>query len=229
MGELKTVVFVGSATFYRQFLEEQQQQGQPLRQRGGSIYSHDWTTRYMRYTGDACLRGITGPVELVTSTEPDLNPFKVRQAQQHVDIANHTVRPGLTAIEFYVEGRPAPQGSKIVGRDGSFREQSPYLRKWRADVKRACFVWYFDHDVPPDALPWFPAGTAVELAVTFYVATNPTDDPDWDKLSRATGDALTEGRAWADDCQVTDGHVRIRRADEHHPAGAFITIREATL
>lgn len=132
-------------------------------------------------------------------------------------------------IEFYVQGRPAPQGSKDLTPQGGMREQSPYLRKWRADVRRACLRFFLDAGVPAKRLPWFPAGTAVELTVTFYVQTNPVDDPDWDKLARSTGDALTFAHAWKDDCQVTDAHVRIRSADEQHPAGAFIAIREAEL
>lgn len=227
MGELKTIVFVGGATFYRQFLEDEQQaSGEQFATRAG--YACSSTTRYVRYTGDACLRGMTGPAEMVTSTEPGLKRDTIARARQHVEIMNQATR-AAREVSFYVQGRPAPQGSKIAGQGGSMREQSPYLRKWRADVKRACFAWYRDNGITPDALPWFPAGIAVELTVTFYVATDPTDPPDWDKLGRSTGDALTEGRAWADDGQVTDGHVRIRRADEHHPAGAFITIREATL
>lgn len=132
-------------------------------------------------------------------------------------------------IEFYVEGRPAPQGSKIKTAQGGMREQSPYLAKWRQDVRRACLRHMKDvMCVPAARLPFYPVGVAVELTVTFYVDTDPTDPPDWDKLGRSTGDALTDAHAWADDGQVTDAHVRIRRSDDHHPSGAFIMIREAT-
>lgn len=133
-------------------------------------------------------------------------------------------------IEFYVEGRPAPQGSKIATAGGGLREQSPYLSKWRQDVKRACLRHLKDAlKVPPRELPLYRKGVPVLFIVTFYVLTDPVEPPDWDKLGRATGDALTDAHAWADDGQVTDAFVRIRPADENHPQGAFIHIREAVL
>lgn len=135
----------------------------------------------------------------------------------------------LSVVEFYVIGRPAPQGSKRTGAAGQMLEQSPYLRKWRRDVRAACLRFFLNANVPPSRLPWFPKGTPVEFTVTFYVDTDPVEPPDWDKLGRSTGDALTDAHAWKDDGQVVDAHVRIRRADVWHPAGANITIREATL
>jgi hypothetical protein len=259
---MKTVVFVGTPVAFLDYLLRLESAGEKITKRtAGRIASA--TTHYVRYTGGNSVRGITGPAELVIADGVDLDaPLDgrvasglspayrrlVAAAEQDVRFINalELVVPEPTPtreIAFYVEGRPAPQGSKTISPTGAMREQSPYLVGWAGGwsggkargkrihgaVEKALFRWFADNGVQPSELPVFPVDVPVEFTVTFHVETDPVDPPDWDTLSRSTGDALTYGRAWADDGQVTDAHVRIRRADEWHPAGAYIVIKEATL
>lgn len=115
-----------------------------------------------------------------------------------------------------VNGRPAPQGSKDVGKYGQVIEQSPYLRAWRAAVREGAFRAYRDLNLPMSALPLFGAGPVYLHRVTFCLAADqcrtdgtdaPTGTPDLDKLLRATLDALGgalsgTGRLFKDDSQV---------------------------
>jgi crossover junction endodeoxyribonuclease RusA len=149
-------------------------------------------------------------------------------------------------LNVYVEGRPAPQGSKRISPTGAMREQSPYLVAWAGGwkgakrlgkrnhgaVERAVYRWYQEQDVHPAALIGGYIKGPIEVTITFYLdpAHGPIDGPpDIDKLARATFDALTAARAWSDDGAVVETHLRKRAADEHHPSGAYIMIREATL
>lgn len=150
------------------------------------------------------------------------------------------------SMSVYVHGRPAPQGSKQIGPTGAMREQSPYLVGWaggwkgpkrlgkriHGDVEKAVYRWYQANDVHPAALIGGYIKGPVDVSILFYLdpAHGPIDEPpDIDKLARATFDALTAARAWADDGRVVDVTLRKRYADPDHPAGAHIIIREATL
>lgn len=150
----------------------------------------------------------------------------------------------VTVVEFYVEGRPAPQGSKRVTENGAMMEQSPYLAGWAGSwkggkarrqrahgaVEKAAYRWFKTNGIDPADLPLL--GGPIEATITFYLEPDhgPIDGPpDIDKLARATFDALTAARVWGDDGMVVDAHLRKRYADAWHPSGAFIKIREATL
>lgn len=142
----------------------------------------------------------------------------------------------------YVYGRPAPQGSKDLGGAGQLREQSAYLPAWRAAVKRGAYEAYRTAGLPAEALPLYPAGTAVVIEqCTFYVTDDqcradgtdlPLGTPDIDKLLRATLDALGGAksggaRVFADDSQI----VQVRdlakaRPAPGNPTGAMIIISD---
>jgi len=137
-------------------------------------------------------------------------------------------------------GRPAPQGSKDLSGSGALLEASRFLPAWRQAVKVAAFRAYRAHEIRPEALPLFPAGSPVFVEMcTFIVQPDqcraagtdePTGLPDIDKLLRATLDALGgakngAARVFADDAQVTRvARLSKVRATPEQPAGAIIVI-----
>ena len=106
-----------------------------------------------------------------------------------------------TRMIFFVEGRPAPQGSKSPGKYG-FRESSKYLPAWRNAVKKATSDYV-------DGLALFDAiDQPVRVQTFFYVAppkhtkaTHPVASSigDGDKFTRAVWDGLVKGGLLADD------------------------------
>jgi hypothetical protein len=142
-------------------------------------------------------------------------------------------------IAIRIHGRPAPQGSKDVGRRGQTIEQSIYLPAWLAAIKRDVFTAYRDRGLSPTALPFFAAGTGVVIeALTFFVDTAqcratgtdlPIETPDIDKLLRSTLDGLGgnrkgNARLYADDAQVIKINNLSKQRGES--PGAFIVARE---
>jgi Holliday junction resolvase RusA-like endonuclease len=145
-------------------------------------------------------------------------------------------------IAIRIHGRPAPQGSKDVGRRGQTIEQSIYLPAWLAAIRRDVFTAYKDRDLPPTALPFFRAGVGVVIeALTFFVHPEscvaagtalPLGTPDIDKLLRATLDGLGgnrkgNARLYADDAQVIKiDNLSKQRATDGSGPGAFIVARD---
>jgi len=130
-------------------------------------------------------------------------------------------------FSVYVEGRPAPQGSKKLGAQGQMLEQAgAALPAWRNAVKRACFQWYHDHEITPGRLPLLrgPVSVGISFYITARVGIN--YPPDLDKLTRATLDALKMGRLYEDDARVRRAYLMKDPADAEHPMGAFITAHE---
>lgn len=124
---------------------------------------------------------------------------------------------------WWVEGRPAPQGSKVRSRHGGLYEASKHLRPWR-DAIVAEIV----------SGPVRTVSDPVRLSVQFRIKRPlrlpkarflPSVPPDADKLLRAVLDALTTAKAITDDGLVTDFDVQERYTDEGHPyPGAHITL-----
>lgn len=123
-----------------------------------------------------------------------------------------------TRIEFFVPGRPAPQGSKRhVGR-GILIESSKEVGPWRERVAIAAHTAMLHADTP------IIAG-AVSVCLNFVLprpksapkrSTPPAiKRPDLDKLERAILDAIT-GTIIADDSQVISltGYKRLAEIDE---------------
>lgn len=112
-------------------------------------------------------------------------------------------------VSLVVFGRPAPQGSKAPV---SGVEANPRTRPWRATIKRIC-----EEQLPAG---WVPLDGP--LMVDFWFFFDPPksakhgDMPctkttfDWDKLSRAMGDGLVDGRVIVDDARVVEGTVHKR-------------------
>ena len=132
-----------------------------------------------------------------------------------------TVAPGSAffMIEFFVEGNPAPQGSKRhVGR-GIMVESCKRLPEWRKAVGVAAQS-VIDYVIP--------RGAPVRVTIVFYLPPpksfrgngDMVKRPDLDKLARACLDALT-GIAFEDDSQVTDLCVSKQYATSQ-PGASFL-------
>jgi crossover junction endodeoxyribonuclease RusA len=108
---------------------------------------------------------------------------------------------------LFVQGRPAPQGSKnafVIGKRAVMVEASKHLPAWRNDIILAVKQMFNDtQDVSKFVEP-------VKLRVTFYIErpkqpkhkVYPGGKPDLDHYIRAVGDALTIGGLIADDALI---------------------------
>jgi crossover junction endodeoxyribonuclease RusA len=115
--------------------------------------------------------------------------------------------PGRSHALLFVDGRPAPQGSKnafVIGKRAVMVEASKHLPAWRNDVILAVKKLFADsEDVSKFVEP-------VKLKVTFYIErpkqpkykVYPGGKPDLDHYIRAVGDALTIGGLLADDALI---------------------------
>jgi crossover junction endodeoxyribonuclease RusA len=117
------------------------------------------------------------------------------------------VEPGRSHALLFVDGRPAPQGSKnafVIGKRAVMVEASKHLPAWRADIILAVKKLFADtEDVSKFVEP-------VKVRMTFYIErpkqpkwkVYPGGKPDLDHYIRAVGDALTIGGLIADDALI---------------------------
>lgn len=130
------------------------------------------------------------------------------------------------ALDLFIPGRPAPQGSKRHVGGGRLIESSKHVAPWRTAV-----AWHAAqvYDGAPLAGP-------VVLRLEF-VMPRPTSTPkrstppairkpDLDKLIRAVDDALS-GVVWRDDSLVVDLHATKRLAELDEQPGMRIRVRDA--
>lgn len=123
-------------------------------------------------------------------------------------------------IKFYVEGIPAPQGSKRHVGGGRMIESSKKLKPWRDAVRR----------VAADHAPDEPYDVALRVTVDFYLprpkrsrfGNYPAGVPDIDKLLRSTFDGITAGRLWVDDSRAVRVITQKHWTDDK--PGASITV-----
>lgn len=131
------------------------------------------------------------------------------------------------ALDLFVPGRPAPQGSKRHVGGGILVESSKALAPWRTSV-----AWHAAQSYRGPLLDG-----ALRVAVEFVMprttalpkrqATPPhIKKPDVDKLIRAILDALS-GVVWQDDSQVVDLHPTKRYAEPLEKPGARIQVASA--
>ena len=133
----------------------------------------------------------------------------------------------IEELHFYVEGTPAPQGSKSPNRGGvGFHEASKKLPAWRQRLIEGAEAALAGRE-------GFGPADPIYCGLAFYMPrgrtvkrTHPTVKPDVDKLERAVLDALTIAWVWGDDAQVVSGTRGKRYADECAP-GVRITVRRA--
>lgn len=108
-------------------------------------------------------------------------------------------------ISFFVEGEPAPQGSKTakcVNGRAVMWETSKKVKAWRDTVTAQAQIEMIARNYQTITNP-------VELHLTFYLPKPksvdrklPSVKPDLDKLVRSTCDALTKSGIYKDDALV---------------------------
>ena len=115
--------------------------------------------------------------------------------------------PGRSHALLFVDGRPAPQGSKnafVIGKRAVMVEASKHLPAWRSEIVLAVKKLFADsEDVSKFVEP-------VKLKVTFYIERPkqpkykiyPGGKPDLDHYIRAVGDALKIGGLIDDDALI---------------------------
>lgn len=114
-----------------------------------------------------------------------------------------------TPINFLVEGRPAPQGSKnayVRGGRAVMVEASKFLPAWRLAVTGAARQSLMaSESLTPFSVP-------VRLVVRFFIERPkttkyehyPAGKPDLDHYVRAVGDALTQAGVLSDDSLICE-------------------------
>jgi crossover junction endodeoxyribonuclease RusA len=117
------------------------------------------------------------------------------------------VESGRSHALLFVDGRPAPQGSKnafVIGKRAVMVEASKHLPAWRAEIVLAVKKLFADtEDVSKFVEP-------VKVRMTFFLERPkqpkwkvfPGGKPDLDHYIRAVGDALTIGGLIADDALI---------------------------
>jgi crossover junction endodeoxyribonuclease RusA len=130
-------------------------------------------------------------------------------------------------LTFFVEGEPAPQGSKRHVGGGRMIEASKKVGPWRVAVKETVA-----------RLDFVPFSDAVDVSAIFYIARGktvkrrwPIVPPDLDKLLRGLLDALTIANVWLDDSLVISfSTVEKRYADEEDfgRTGVFVTVLDVS-
>lgn len=129
------------------------------------------------------------------------------------------------ALDLFVAGTPAPQGSKRHVGNGRMIESSAAVGDWRSVV-----AWTAANEYRGDPPIDGPAVLVVEFVMPrpkSFPKRKPTPAhvkrPDVDKLLRAIGDALT-GVVYADDSLLTGKHASKRYAEPDETPGARILV-----
>ncbi|UGU31384.1 RusA family crossover junction endodeoxyribonuclease [Mycolicibacterium smegmatis] len=138
-------------------------------------------------------------------------------------------QPHATIAEFFVPGKPAPQGSKRhVGR-GILVESSREVGPWRERIALAAHAAMsqagLGHPIDKRALAVDLGFVMPRPASTPKRSTPPAiRRPDSDKLARAVLDALTH-IVFTDDSAVVDLRARKRLAERDEIPGVHISVR----
>jgi crossover junction endodeoxyribonuclease RusA len=138
-----------------------------------------------------------------------------------------TALPVVAALEVFVPGRPAPQGSKTprgrLGGHVQLVESSKTVGPWRQTVAYTAAQVFVGP--PLDGPLLVRLGFVMPRpAATPKRRTPPAvKKPDVDKLARAVFDALTSV-VWRDDSQVVDVHATKRLAELDETPGVHIVV-----
>ena len=128
------------------------------------------------------------------------------------------------ALELFVPGRPAPQGSKRHVGGGVMVESSKAVAPWRTTVAWHAAQTY--RGAPLDGAVW--AGLTFVMPRPAATPKRSTPQavkrPDLDKLTRAVFDALS-GVVWRDDSQVIQVVASKRLAELDEQPGVHIRVR----
>lgn len=129
-------------------------------------------------------------------------------------------------IFVFVEGRPAPKGSRIAGKTKTGKAYtypaSVYEKGWVAEVTHAAKLAMRHREMPEP--PY-------EIDLTFYLKPSKRPKYPWpssldlDKLARAVIDGLVKGGCMKDDRHVCALTVRKTWARQDRPPGVIAEIR----
>jgi crossover junction endodeoxyribonuclease RusA len=145
----------------------------------------------------------------------------------------------MTGLRVVVNGKPAPQGSKRIGRYGGMFEMSKGLTPWReavrSETQQATTAAAWPGCTGPvriDVVFYLPRpkghygtgrnGGIVKPSAPVYPCNRRTGDID--KLVRAVLDGLKEGGAMADDSLAVELTGICKRWADGHPPGAVINL-----
>lgn len=141
-------------------------------------------------------------------------------------------------LDVFVNGLPAPQGSKRLLAHGAMVESSKRVKPWRTDIMAEVVHHYgtghpTDHPVAVELYFNLPrpkshhlTGVSTTGKVREYAPRYPQGRPDLDKLVRAVLDALgSSGCVWRDDSQVCHLNTWKTYATPDEPVGVQITVR----
>lgn len=136
----------------------------------------------------------------------------------------------MPVLRIRAEGRPAPKGSRIQGRDSKgrafTRPASKYEKPWTDAVKAATQLQARHLTVPAPYV----------VDVQIYVARVKKKPAHWwpsssdvDKLARAIVDGLVQGGAIDDDRNVVELHATKRFCEPGEPPGCLAYVATAKL
>jgi len=131
-------------------------------------------------------------------------------------------------VRIRVHGKPQPKGSfraiMVEGRPTPIPDNSK-SKTWERAVKLAASRVCRRHD-------WLPFDRPCSVEFTFFLLRpakpkfkHPATKPDWDKLVRSTGDALS-GIAYEDDARVVEATVHLRYVGKDSDQGVQIDVEE---
>ena len=133
-------------------------------------------------------------------------------------------------IKFFVEGIPAPQGSKKAFKRGKkivLVEMSEKLPAWREAVAKVATEYAPDEPLDAPLTAWMDFYLPEPKSTKYK--DFPAGVPDLDKLARAVNDGITAGKVWVDDSRVVALHVRKHwaRTEFGDKPGVHISIEPA--
>lgn len=125
-----------------------------------------------------------------------------------------------TVLLGFIEGTPAPQGSKRHVGKGRMIETSKKLKPWRDTLTRELRQRWAGR--PPLDIP-------VHVSAYFYLPrpqrprfNNPAVPPDTDKLQRAVGDALQHAGILKDDARIIRWTASKQYPDSDQATGVYL-------
>ena len=100
---------------------------------------------------------------------------------------------------------------------------SEAARAYRDAVYRPVFLWF--STLPAQQRPKLPLTQPLAVSLVFVPGTARDNAMDLDNLFKATLDALTHARLWADDHQIDELHA-VRAPAAPHQAGLRVVVSE---
>lgn len=152
----------------------------------------------------------------------------------------HMARPNaqwlysVPVIEYFVPGIPVPQGDLAAGYGGRLHHKNKALEPWRHNI-----AWRARKPMRDNGFGNVLFHCPISLSLIFVLA-RPTSarktratppaikKPDYDKLTRAIGDALT-GVVWVDDSQIIHGEQDKVIAEVNEETGVYINVERVVI